>query len=89
MKKKGPLEEPSILWEFIGAVCILFGGGFVMAAVLIVFVGQLGRCERASLRLAGWRIWQQFVNHPGGLRAANLSQVIYRGRSVNTGDQCA
>jgi hypothetical protein len=41
MKKKGPLEEPPILWEFIGAVCILFGGGFVVAAAIILLLGVI------------------------------------------------
>jgi hypothetical protein len=41
MKKKGPLEEPSIVWQLIGAVCILFGGGFVMAAGVILFLGVI------------------------------------------------
>jgi hypothetical protein len=40
MKKKGPLEEPSILWELIAAVCALFGG-FVAAVGVIIFLGVI------------------------------------------------
>lgn len=40
-KKTGPPDEPSIVREFVIEVCVLFSGGAITAAVLLLYVGLI------------------------------------------------